>query len=80
MAYTCNKPALLNKMLRELKPTKIDPQDGNKTIYYFESDDVVLCVFETTGTCQFQGKKGINSDLSKRIISIIETINKDGEE
>lgn len=79
MAYQCEDLDLLHDMLQVLNPTKIEEQgkgQNKKTIYRFEQEEVVLCVYSSTKNCQFQGKNAENSELSTQIITIIQDINK----
>lgn len=66
---------LLHNMLDELNPEHVDTQGNQKTIYRFEGGACVLSVHGSTGSCQFQGTRGENSEMAKKIINIIEALN-----
>lgn len=66
----------LHEMLNKLNPEAVEHQGNQKTIYRFEGGDLVLSVYNSTGNCQFQGVKGENSEIAKKIINIIECLNK----
>lgn len=66
---------ILHTMLQNLNPDSVEPQSGQKTIYRFENNTVILSVYDSTGSCQFQGSKGEKSETAQKIIDLINGLN-----